>query len=167
MPNLMLRAGLAAAAAVALVDQATKWTVVHWLETIGTRVTVTGFFDLVLVHNRGASFGLFQTDSPWGPWLLSGFSAVVVVALLVWMIRADEPLLTVALGLIAGGAAGNLIDRLVHGHVIDFLDFHAGGYHWPAFNAADSAITIGVVLLLYGSLIGKRTGRTVSDPIGK
>ncbi len=167
MPNPMLRAGLAAAAAVTLADQATKWAVVHWLEAIGARVTVTGFLDLVLVHNRGASFGLFQTDSPWGPWLLSGFSAAVVVVLLVWMVRTDEPLLTVALGLIAGGAAGNLIDRLAHGHVIDFLDFHAGGYHWPAFNAADSAITIGVALLLYGSLIGKRTGRTVSDPIGK
>lgn len=163
----MPRAGLLTALAVALADQATKWAMLEWLQGIGHKLTVTPFFDLVLVYNRGASFGLFQTDSPWGPRLLSGFSIVVIAGLLVWIWRTRERPLALALGLIAGGAAGNLIDRLSLGHVVDFLDFHAGGYHWPAFNLADSAITVGVAIVLYGSLIGKRTDRTVSGPTEK
>ena len=163
----MPRAGLSAAAVVALADQATKWMVLRWLEGVGHKVTVTPFFDIVLVYNRGASFGLFQTDSPWGPWLLSGFTIVVIAGLLVWMMCTRERPLTAALGLIAGGAAGNLIDRISLGHVVDFLDFYVGAYHWPAFNLADSAITLGVAIILYGSLIAKRTDRTVSDPTGE
>ena len=166
MANPRLRTGLSIAALVAVADQATKWMVVDWLEGAGRNLPVTGFFDLVLVYNRGASFGLFQTDSPWGPRLLTGFTIVVIAGLLVWMTRIEERALTVALGLIVGGAAGNAIDRLTQGHVIDFLDFHIGGYHWPAFNLADSAITIGVAIVLYGSLIGKRRDRTVSGPSG-
>ena len=166
MANPRLRTGLSIAALVAVADQATKWMVVDWLQEIGRNLPVTGFFDLVLVYNRGASFGLFQTDSPWGPRLLTGFTIVVIAGLLVWMTRIEERALTVALGLIVGGAAGNAIDRLTQGHVIDFLDFHIGGYHWPAFNLADSAITIGVAIVLYGSLIGKRSDRTVSGPSG-
>ncbi len=163
----MPRAGLLTALAVALAYQATKWIMLDWLQGVGHKVTVAPFFDLVLVYNRGASFGLFQTDSPWGPWLLSGFTTVVIAGLLVWMTRTPERPLSLALGLIAGGAAGNLIDRLALGHVVDFLDFHVGAYHWPAFNVADSAITVGVAIVLYGSLIGKRTDRTVSGPTGK
>ena len=163
----MPRAGLLTALAVALADQATKWAMLEWLQGIGHKLTVTPFFDLVLVYNRGASFGLFQTDSPWGPWLLSGFTVVVIAGLLVWMWRTRERSLVLGLGLIAGGAAGNLIDRLSLGHVVDFLDFHVGAYHWPAFNLADSAITCGVAIILYGSLIGMRTDRTVSGPDGK
>ena len=166
MPNPRLRTGLSIVAAVALADQATKWIVTGWLEEMGRGLPVTGFFNFVLVHNRGASFGMFQTDSPWGPWLLAGFTFVVIAGLLVWMARTREPGLTVALGLIIGGAAGNGADRIAHGHVIDFLDFHVAGYHWPAFNLADSAITIGVAIVLYGSLIGGRSGRTVSGPRG-
>lgn len=167
MANPRLRAGLACAIVVALADQASKWAVADWLKELGRNVPVTGFFDFVLVYNRGASFGLFQTDSPWGPWLLTGFTLAVIVALLVWMVRTDEAPLTTALGLIVGGAAGNAIDRLVHGHVVDFLDFHIGRYHWPAFNLADSAITAGVAIILYGSLIGARSGRTVSGRKGE
>lgn len=163
----MPRAGLAIALAVALADQAVKWAMLQWLQGVGHKLTVTPFFDLVLVYNRGASFGLFQTDSPWGPWLLSGFTAVVIAGLLVWMMRTRERPLSLALGLIAGGAAGNLVDRILLGHVVDFLDFHIGAYHWPAFNLADSAITVGVAVVLYGSLIGKRTDRTVSGPTGE
>lgn len=157
-----LRWGVGVAVAVAAADQASKWAVVGWLEALGRHVPVTGFFDVVLVHNRGASFGLFQTDSPWGPWLLSAFTVAVIAGLLVWMARADEPALTLALGLIVGGALGNVIDRIALGHVIDFLDFHIGAYHWPAFNLADSAITVGAAIVLYGALIGGRGGRTVS-----
>ena len=166
MRNPRLRQGLSIAAAVALADQATKWIVVGWLEEVGRGLPVTGFFNFVLVHNRGASFGMFQTDSPWGPWLLAGFTAVVIAGMLVWMARTGERGLTFALGLIIGGAAGNGIDRIALGHVIDFLDFHVAGYHWPAFNLADSAITVGVAIVLYGSLIGGRSDRTVSGPEG-
>lgn len=167
MAGAVPRAGLSTAIAVALADQATKWAMLLWLQGIGHKLTVTPFFDLVLVYNRGASFGLFDTDSPWGRWLLSGFAMVIVAGLLVWMTRTRERPLAFALGLIAGGAAGNLVDRVLLGHVVDFLDFHIGGYHWPAFNLADSAITVGVAIVLYGSLIGKRTDRTVSDPTGE
>ncbi len=167
MANPRLRTGLSTAALIAVADQATKWTIVDWLEGVGRNLPVTGFFDLVLVYNRGASFGLFQTDSPWGPRLLTFFTIAVIVGLLVWMTRIEERALSVALSLIVGGAAGNAIDRLTQGHVIDFLDFHIGGYHWPAFNLADSAITIGVAIVLYGSLIGKRSDRTVSGPSGE
>ena len=164
MANPSLLAGLATAGAVAVADQATKWTVVDWLQGIGGPLSVTGFFDLVLVYNRGASFGLFQTDSPWGPRLLTAFTIAVIAGLLIWMARTRERGLTLALSLIVGGAAGNAIDRITQGHVIDFLDFHIGGYHWPAFNLADSAITVGVAIVLYGSLIGGRSDRTVSGP---
>ena len=164
MTNPRLPAGLATAAVVALADQATKWVVVDWLQGIGGSLPVAGFFNLVLVYNRGASFGLFQTDSPWGPWLLTAFTIAVIAGLLVWMTRTGERGLTLALSLIVGGAAGNAIDRIGYGHVIDFLDFHIGAYHWPAFNLADSAITIGVAIVLYESLIGGRSGRTVSGP---
>ena len=164
MGNPGLRAGLATAVSVALADQATKWMVVEWLQGVGGPVPVTGFFDLVLVYNRGASFGMLQTDSPWGPWLLTAFTVVVIAGLLIWMTRTRERGLTLALGLIVGGAAGNAIDRIALGHVIDFLDFHLGRYHWPAFNLADSTITIGVAIILYESLIGGRSDRTVSGP---
>ena len=164
MANPRLLAGLATAAAVALADQATKWAVVDWLQGIGKPVPVTGFFDLVLVYNRGASFGLFQTDSPWGPRLLIAFTMIVIAGLLVWMTRTRERGLALALSLIVGGAAGNAIDRITQGHVVDFLDFHVGAYHWPAFNLADSAITVGVAIVLCGSLIGGRSGRTVPGP---
>ena len=167
MADPMPRAGLLTALAVALADQASKWAILQWLQGLGHNLTVTPFFDLVLVYNRGASFGLFQTDSPWGPRLLSGFTVVVIAGLLIWMWRTRERPLAFALGLIAGGAAGNLIDRLALGHVVDFLDFHVGAYHWPAFNLADSAITVGVAIVLYASLIGKRTDRTVSGPTGE
>ena len=164
MASPRLLAGLATAAVVALADQATKWAVVDWLQGIGRPLPVTGFFDLVLVYNRGASFGLFQTDSPWGPRLLTAFAIVVIAGLLIWMARSRERGLTLALSLIVGGAAGNAIDRITQGHVIDFLDLHIGAYHWPAFNLADSAITVGVAIALYGSLIGGRRDRTVSGP---
>ena len=167
MANPRLRVGLGVAAAIAAADQATKWAVAGWLEGLGRSVPVTGFFDFVLVHNRGASFGLFQTDSPWGRWLLAGFTIAVIAALLVWMARTEERPLTWALSLIVGGAAGNAIDRVLLGHVVDFLDFHVGAYHWPAFNLADSAITVGAGIVLYGALIGGRSGRTVADRSGE
>ena len=161
MPSTLARWGIAVAAVVAVLDQATKILIAGWLGEVGTAVTVTSFFNLVFVLNRGVSFGLFSSGSPWGPWLLSAFTVAVVIVLVIWLIRTADRWLGIALGLIIGGALGNLIDRLSRGAVFDFLDFHVAGLHWPAFNVADSAITLGVGIVLYGSLIGGRSDRRV------
>ena len=131
-------------------DQLTKWQAVRDLSV--APVEVTGFFNLVLVCNTGISFGLLPGDSPLKAWLLSGFALAVVIGLLVWVRNKDSRLLVAGCGLVVGGALGNVIDRLRVGCVIDFLDFHAAGWHWPAFNVADSAITVGVGLLLVHGL---------------
>jgi signal peptidase II len=163
MPNQLARQGLMIAAIVVVLDQATKIAVADWLGEVGAGVTVTSFFNLVFALNRGASFGLFNTGSPWGPWLLSGFTVVVVIGLVVWLMRTTERGLGIALGLLIGGAIGNLIDRLYRSAVVDFLDFHIAGFHWWTFNIADSAITIGVTIVLIGNLICGNSGRNLWD----
>ena len=143
--------GLAAAAIIAL-DQATKWWILSDVMSPPRRIPVTGFFDLVLVFNRGVSFGLLGGAPSWATAALIVFALLLSIALCIWMWRADSRLLGVALGCVVGGAIGNVIDRVRHGAVVDFLDFHVAGYHWPAFNVADSAITVGVVFLILDSL---------------
>jgi len=136
-------------AAIALVlDQVTKWIILEHVMTPPRVIDVTGFFNLVLVYNRGVSFGLFG-DGAVSALVLKAVAMVVVAGLIWWMRQAYDLLVRVALGLVVGGAIGNIIDRAVHGAVVDFLDFHVAGYHWPAFNVADSAIVIGVGLLLW------------------
>ena len=138
---------------VVALDQISKWQVVGGLTALPAPfVEVTGFFNLVLVCNTGISFGLLPGDSPVKAWLLSAFALAVVVGLMIWVRRKESRLLLVGTGLVVGGAIGNVIDRLRVGCVIDFLDFHVAGWHWPAFNVADSAITVGVVLLLVHGL---------------
>ena len=119
-------------------------------------ISVTGFFNFVLVWNRGVSFGMFGSHSHWGPILLTGLALVISVVLLVWLRRVETRLVATAIGLVLGGALGNVIDRLRFEAVVDFLDFHVLGYHWPAFNVADSAISVGVGLLLYDALFESR-----------
>ena len=104
------------------------------------------------MHNRGASFGIFSDAPGWASIALIVFAIIISIVLAIWMWQAQETLLSVALGLVIGGAIGNVIDRIRFGAVVDFLDFHAGGWHWPAFNVADSAITLGVILLILDSL---------------
>lgn len=152
----MLRLGLLVALPVVVLDQLTKWWVLADLMNPPAAIEVTPFFNLVLVWNRGVSFGLFDNDSPWGPVLLAGLALAISVVLLAWLTRAGSRLSAVAIGIVLGGAIGNVIDRLRFGAVVDFLDFHAWGYHWPAFNVADSAISIGVGLLLYDGLFENR-----------
>jgi signal peptidase II len=152
----MLRLGLLVAVPVVLLDQLTKWLVLADLTDAPRTVVVTGFFNLVLVWNRGVSFGMFNADSTWGPTILAGVAVVISVCLVIWLRRVTSPLVATAIGLVLGGAIGNVIDRARFGAVVDFLDFHAFGYHWPAFNVADSAITVGVALLLYDSLFERR-----------
>jgi signal peptidase II len=153
----MLRLGLAVAAAVVVLDQLTKWAILTWLDRA---IALTPFFNLVVVWNRGVSFGMFDSDGALAPWLLSGLALAVVLALLVWLRRVEDPLPGVGLGLIIGGAVGNVIDRVRFGAVIDFLDVHALGWHWPAFNVADSAICIGAALLLVDGLLMHRRHST-------
>ena len=146
----VLRWVVAIGLVVVALDQVSKWQILRSLTL--APVEVTGFFNLVLVCNTGISFGLLPGDSPLKAWLLSGFALAVVVGLLVWVRNKDSRLLVAGCGLVVGGALGNVIDRLRVGCVIDFLDFHAAGWHWPAFNLADSAITVGVALLLVHGL---------------
>jgi signal peptidase II len=156
------RLGLGLALAVAVLDQASKWVIVDRVMDPPRFIEVTPFFNLVMVWNRGVSFGMFNSGSPYVAWGLSAVALSIVLGLLVWLYRVRNRLVAVAIGLIVGGAVGNVIDRIVRDQraVADFLDFHAYGYHWPAFNLADSAITLGVVVLLYDALFNGPESRT-------
>lgn len=133
-------------------DQLTKWWILTDVMAPPRIIDILPFANLVLVWNPGVSFGMFNTGSPWAPWILSGFALAVCVFLMIWMFRQADARVTYGIAMIVGGAVGNVIDRLVHGAVVDFVDLHAGGYHWPAFNVADAAITVGAVLLVLDSL---------------
>ncbi len=150
--NVSMKAGLIWAAIVGVFDQVTKYVILEHVMNPPQPIEVTPFFNIVLAWNRGVSFGLFGHESDLGPILLTLLAIAISVALLVWMRRAEDRLTVVALGLIVGGALGNVIDRARFGAVTDFLDFHAFGYHWPAFNVADSAICVGAVILIGSSL---------------
>lgn len=136
-------------------DQVTKAAILERAEGAGWTEQVTEFFNLVLVFNQGVSFGLFgESRLPYQDLLLAGLAALVALVLLKWISGQLGERLSLAYGLIAGGALGNAIDRLRIGAVVDFLDFHWQGWHWPSFNIADSAIFIGVVLVLVDALFG-------------
>lgn len=143
---------LALAAVVIAADFATKAWVLSAFH-LYERVAVTSFFNLVLVMNPGASFSFLADAGGWQRW----FFIVLALAISVWLVvmirrHAAERLMPTALALVLGGALGNVIDRVRFGAVVDFLDFHVAGWHWPAFNVADSAITVGVILLVWQQL---------------
>lgn len=156
----MLPRALALAAVVVVLDQLSKWLILTEVMAPPRVIEVTGFFNLVLAFNRGVSFGLLASDYAWKPYLLAGLALLVVGLLLHWLRRQQGWVPAVAVGLIVGGAVGNVVDRFVHGAVVDFLDFHLAGWHWPAFNLADTAIVCGVGLLLADSLFGSAHGDT-------
>lgn len=137
---------------VVLLDQLTKITIQQML-SFGESRAITGFFNLVLAYNKGAAFSFLAAQGGWQRWFFAGIAAAAVVFIL-WLLRknASQRLFSTALALILGGAVGNLIDRIVYGHVVDFLDFHAGGWHWPAFNVADTGICIGAALFVLDEL---------------
>lgn len=139
-------------AVVAVLDQVVKWLIVATVMQPPRVIEVTGFFNIVLTYNSGISFGLLRGGDGWMVVALIVLALAVVGALLRWLWRQPEPLLAVSVGLVCGGAVGNALDRIHRGAVVDFLDFHLGGWHWPAFNLADSAITVGVALLLIDGL---------------
>ncbi len=140
------------ATAVLLLDQLSKWVITAVVMQPPRIIEVTGFFNLVLTHNPGVSFGLLQSDSPWLPYFLIAVNVIVSLALLVWLYRETLGLLPYGIGLVVGGALGNAVDRLHLPGVVDFLDFHLAGWHWPAFNLADSAIVCGVAVIIADGL---------------
>jgi signal peptidase II len=191
----MLRIGIPVAVVALLLDQLSKWWVLAWafrpneglsaasfLDLMltadksltaagGTLAVVTSFFDLFLAWNRGISFSIFRSDSPAAAWMFAGLALLIVAGLLFWLTRIDRRWPAVAIGLIVGGALGNVLDRVRYGAVVDFLYFHGDAYpgfcnvlgsvglgwldcRWPAFNVADSAIFVGVAMLLIDGLFG-------------
>jgi signal peptidase II len=149
---------LVVAAAVIVLDLATKaWIVAHFHE--GEQLPVTSFMSLVLAYNTGAAFSFLAGHDGWQRWLFTGI-AVVASVFLVWMLRrGGHRVMMAGLALILGGALGNLWDRIVIGRVTDFLLFHYAGWSWPAFNVADSAITVGAALLILDSFRHDKRGQ--------
>ncbi len=157
-----MRLGLAVAGAAALIDQLSKAWVVSYFTShaAGERLhPVTPFLNLALTLNRGMSFGLFNTHAGFNAVIFTVLAAVIVAALLVWLARTRQALLQVAIGLVIGGALGNVADRLARGAVVDFLDFHLNAWHWFTFNLADAAISVGVALMVIDGLRGGREAR--------
>lgn len=143
-------------AVVIIFDQLSKWLMSSWLDLYET-VAVVPYFNLTLAHNYGAAFSFLASAGGWQRWFFTILAIVVSIVLTVWMkrLKANAKLEAISLALILGGAIGNVIDRVAHGYVIDFLDVYVGSYHWPAFNIADSAICVGAVLLIFDSFRSK------------
>lgn len=152
--------------AVLVADQWTKAWIEKVLPVGGVREIIPGLFNLTHVRNDGVAFGLFAShDGAWKVWLLAGL-ALAAIALVLGLLRStpeDQPVSLVALGLVLGGAVGNLLDRVMSGAVTDFLDFYRGSYHWHNFNVADAAISVGIGLLLLDSLVLSRRCRPVAE----
>jgi signal peptidase II len=154
------KAGLIAVLLVFLFDQASKWLVTHPLDLQMRRVIeVLPFFDLRWVENYGVSMGFLTADSVLGQWLLVGLTAIIAIGVAIWLWREKNRVDVIALGLVLGGALGNILDRVRFGHVVDFADLHFGAWRpFLVFNVADAAITIGVLLLVLRALL-TREGR--------
>ena len=167
----MIGRGVGAALAVVALDQVSKHVLLeHFGEVacVDRHERVTTFFDLVLTCNRGMSFGLFNTGEGLSVPLFSIAAAAIVAILLFWLSRVQSEALASAIGMIVGGAIGNVVDRLRFGGVIDFLYFHLGTWYWPAFNFADSAICLGVLTMLFDGLLARRRAppaTTMDDPL--
>ena len=144
---------------IMVLDQFTKVLVIGRFQ-YGDSLPITSFFNLVRVHNHGAAFSFLVDAGGWQRWFFTGLG-LLATGLMVWMLRKHpgQRLFCAAISLILGGAVGNVIDRLLHGYVVDFLDFYWGTWHFPAFNLADSAITLGAVLLILDELLRVRRGR--------
>jgi signal peptidase II len=152
--TIAARLGASVALVTLALDQASKLYFL-FVDVLSLRepVALAPFLDLVVVWNRGISYGLFQQHTEFGRWSLVVLSICAAVGLSIWLRRAGNRLLAAALGLIVGGAVGNAVDRVAYGAVFDFIHFHVGGFSWYVFNIADAAIVAGVVGLLYDSLV--------------
>ena len=167
----MIWVGLAVAAAVLALDQAVKGFFLYNWDMLAccvrgplmgsqcnlcAPIEVTPFFDITMVWNYGVSFGLFPAEDNIARFVLIGFQTFVSLALFVWLLSVRNVILASAIGMVIGGALGNVIDRFIYGAVADFFDFHLFGYHWYIFNVADAAIVVGVALLLLDALVLRR-----------
>lgn len=169
--------GIVIALAVVIADQVSKWWIVtrtfgdgsvgyvDWLTQKAEQAPyavkeITSFLNLVMVWNPGVSFGMAQTDSQLVSYGLTAMAVLISVGFMVWLWREPRAILAWAIGLVVGGALGNVLDRLRFGAVADFIDVHMAGQHWPAFNIADSAVTLGVAILLYDMLFLTKSGET-------
>lgn len=157
-PLTPVRLGWLIAAIAFVLDQLSKWFLLQAVDFGARSITVAPFFDLVMVWNRGVSFGMFAGDS--ARWPLIALAVVIVALLARWLARNPSRLATVAIGMVIGGALANVLDRLRFGAVADFFYFHIGPYGWPAFNIADSAICMGVALLCLESMLPRKSGPT-------
>ncbi len=156
-PSLLLWLGLALL--VIVLDQFSKTLILGWFQ-YGEGRAITGFFNLVRAHNQGAAFSFLADAGGWQRWFFTAL-ALVASAFIVWMLKKHpgQKLFCFAISMIMGGALGNVVDRLMHGYVVDMLDFHLGGKHFPAFNLADSAITLGAICLIVDELRRVRGAR--------
>ncbi len=146
----MKTTGLIVALLALVIDQITKSLVVAYITP--APLSVLPFFDLVLVWNKGISFGLFTQETSIGPYFLGAFSLAICAFFIYWLWQTKNRYLAVAMGLVIGGAIGNIIDRLRFGAVVDFLDFHLHDWHYPAFNVADSCIVLGILYIVFDGL---------------
>ena len=147
---------LAWAVVILVADQVTKTLILNHYR-LGDGTLITSFFNIVRAHNTGAAFSFLADAGGWQRWLFTGIG-VAATAFIVWQLRAHpgQKLFAFSLSSILGGAVGNVVDRLQHGYVVDFLDFHLQGWHFPAFNVADTAITIGAACLILDELLRVR-----------
>ncbi len=152
MPKFPMLKWLGLSLLAVLLDQITKLWVAHDMQLFQS-IEILPYVRLTYVHNTGAAFSFLSEAGGWQRWFFAALALVIGSVIAVWLTRlkAHETLMAVSLSLVLGGAIGNLIDRLAYGYVIDFLDIYVQSWHWPAFNVADSAITLGVVLMLLES----------------
>ena len=155
--------GLTLAAVTAVLDQASKYWLVHLsgVAEAGGRIALGPFLDLVYLRNTGISYSLFELKGAAGQWLLAGLALGVSAGIVAWLARAQGRITAIALSLVLGGAIGNAIDRPLMGGVVDFVSLHAAGFNWYVFNLADAAIVVGAAVLLYESVRGSR--KTATD----
>ena len=139
-----------------IADQFSKLLIIEYLMIPPRIIYINEYFNLVLTWNNGISFGLFNNDSKFNALVISVIGIGIILFLIGLLSRAETKKLKIGLGLIIGGAIGNIIDRGIYGAVMDFLDIHIGNYHWPAFNIADSCITIGAIILVIDSLFSQK-----------
>ncbi|VAW06148.1 Lipoprotein signal peptidase [hydrothermal vent metagenome] len=151
----MFRLGLVIAICVLAIDRASKWWVINILELPKIQmVQILPIFNLQWAENRGISFSMLTADSDLGRWALVALTALIATGLVIWLRTVQTRLLAIAIGLVIGGAAGNIYDRAVYGYVADFFQFHTGNWSFAIFNVADSCISIGAALLIWDSFFG-------------
>ncbi len=149
----LTRFGLIVALTVFIIDQSHKWAMIHHFKLArGDVIPLTPFLDLVLVWNKGISYGMLPQDTALGRTILLVLALATCIVLIIWLGRTNSRWVALALGLLIGGAVGNVLDRMIYGAVADFFSAHAFGFYWYVFNLADTAIVAGVALLLYDSL---------------